>query len=372
VIANGVEFLVRSVRADGSWPIDTNLTTWVTTLAVNALAAAGDLDSLDKTDELRDWLLRQQYTERHPYTGADPGGWSWTDLPGGVPDADDTPGALLALANLNSESSRIPDSGIEWLTGLQNSDGGWPTFCRGWGQLPFDRSGSDLTAHAIRAIERCRHTLWRDGEIPLIGIGQLSVENVQYYINSGLKYLARHQRPDGSWPPLWFGNQYVPDDENPTYGTARVLAAYRDLGLANSGPARRGVAWLLANQNDDGGWGGGRGTPSSVEETALAVEVLVGWPDTPHPNPPPQGGRGPEAPTTFGPLPPCGGGLGWGVIENAVHRGLAWLVCKVEAGGLYNPTPIGFYFAKLWYFERLYPIIFSVAALGRACRALPA
>ena len=39
---------------------------------------------------------------------------------------------------------------------------------------------------------------------------------------------------------------------------------------------------------------------------------------------------------------------------------------KVEAGGLHSPTPIGFYFAKLWYFEKLYPIIFSVAALGRA------
>src|SRR5262249_58059443 len=100
VIASGVEFLVRSARDDGSWPIDTNLATWVTTVAVNALAAAGDLESLDKKDELRDWLLRQQYTERHPYTGADPGGWAWTDLPGGVPDADDTPGALLALAEL--------------------------------------------------------------------------------------------------------------------------------------------------------------------------------------------------------------------------------------------------------------------------------
>jgi squalene-hopene/tetraprenyl-beta-curcumene cyclase len=28
--------------------------------------------------------------------------------------------------------------------------------------------------------------------------------------------------------------------------------------------------------------------------------------------------------------------------------------------------PIGFYFAKLWYYEKLYPTIFSVAALGRA------
>jgi squalene-hopene/tetraprenyl-beta-curcumene cyclase len=53
---------------------------------------------------------------------------------------------------------------------------------------------------------------------------------------------------------------------------------------------------------------------------------------------------------------------------DAVNRGLAWLVERVEQGGLAEPTPIGFYFAKLWYFEKLYPIIFSVAALGRARR----
>jgi squalene-hopene/tetraprenyl-beta-curcumene cyclase len=37
VVRHGLEFLANSVRPDGSWPIDTNLTTWVTTLAVNAL-----------------------------------------------------------------------------------------------------------------------------------------------------------------------------------------------------------------------------------------------------------------------------------------------------------------------------------------------
>ena len=52
----------------------------------------------------------------------------------------------------------------------------------------------------------------------------------------------------------------------------------------------------------------------------------------------------------------------------AVERGLTWLVERIEAGGLHDPTPIGFYFAKLWYYEKLYPIIFSVAALGRARR----
>lgn len=95
VVGKAVDFLAKSARPDGSWPIDTNLSTWVTTLSINALAAAGDLEKLDKRSELRDWLLAQQYKERHPYTGADPGAWAWTPLPGGVPDADDTPGRCL-------------------------------------------------------------------------------------------------------------------------------------------------------------------------------------------------------------------------------------------------------------------------------------
>jgi squalene-hopene/tetraprenyl-beta-curcumene cyclase len=324
VVKKCVEFIAASVRDDGSWPIDTNLATWVTTLSVNALAAAGDLGRLDRQRELADWLLRQQYRERHPYTGADPGGWAWTPLPGGVPDADDTSGALLALFNLLGGPGPPPWEhcrlGVNWLLSLQNDDGGWPTFCPGWGKLPFDRSGTDLTAHALRALSR----LGFDAD-------EFQEEPSGRAIRRALAYLARGQRPDGSWLPLWFGNQHAPDDENPTYGTARVLAAYRDLGLITSEPARRGFDWLLRNQNADGGWGGLAGTPSSVEETALAVEVLLGG--------------GPEA----------------------ADRGLTWLIQRVEGGGLHEPTPIGFYFAKLWYFEKMYPLAFAVAALGRAC-----
>ena len=54
MIDEGVRFLVNSVRPDGSWPIDTNLATWVTTLSVNALAAAGDLESLDTKEQILD------------------------------------------------------------------------------------------------------------------------------------------------------------------------------------------------------------------------------------------------------------------------------------------------------------------------------
>ncbi len=103
VAIHGVDFLLRSMREDGSWAIDTNLSTWVTTLSVNALASQPDFDRLllqEDRQRIRDWLLDQQYRTEHRYTHAPPGAWAWTDLPGGVPDADDTAGALIALWNL--------------------------------------------------------------------------------------------------------------------------------------------------------------------------------------------------------------------------------------------------------------------------------
>ncbi len=288
VIEKGIEFIVNSARPDGSWPIDSNLSVWVTTLAVNALAAAGDLDSLPEKEKTLAWILEQQETERHPYTGADPGGWGWSHLSGSVPDADDTPGALLALSETISSERNNSDvvNGMRWLWNLQNSDKGWPTFCRGWGKLAFDRSGADLTAHALRALA----SWWRKWlqfspptELKVrYGIAILTSQQKTIFwplvraVPHGLEFLNKSQRVDGSWLPLWFGNQHAPDDINPTYGTAKVLAAYRDLDLAETDPAQRGIRWLLDNQNDDGGWGGMRGTPSSVEETALAVEALVG------------------------------------------------------------------------------------------------
>jgi len=366
VVSEGVRFLVNSVRPDGSWPIDTNLATWVTTLSVNALAAAGDLDSLDTKDAILKWLLDQQYKARHPYTGAAPGGWAWTDLAGGVPDCDDTPGALLALnaLGLPEVPPKEPPfgsafNGLQWNVRLQNRDAGWPTFCRGWGALPFDRSGADLTAHAIRALE-VWSLKWFDLPLAIERDNSPSDDEkerntdgwwyawnplMQEYIAAaitGINYLKKQQRPDGSWLPLWFGNQHAPDDINPVYGTSRVLAAYRDLGLKDAPECQRGVIYLLSVQNEDGGWGGAKGCPSSVEETSLAVEVLIDLVPVAH------------------------------ASGSSVERGLVWLVSAVESGRFREPSPIGFYFAKLWYFEKLYPLIFTVAALGRALRHVPA
>ncbi|HUV38415.1 MAG TPA: prenyltransferase/squalene oxidase repeat-containing protein, partial [Planctomycetota bacterium] len=317
VTRRGVAFLVAGVRDDGSWPIDTNLSTWVTTQSVEALAHAGPLD---RADDLRAWLLDQQHREVHPYTDSPPGGWAWTNLSGGVPDVDDTSGALIALAHLGGtpDVSRV-HAALRWLVDLQNSDGGWPTFCRGWGKLAFDRSAPDLAAHAVRAIR-----LWHGGYHPA---------KERRAVRRALDYLRRTQQPDGAWTPLWFGNQFVMDHANPVYGTARVLAALRDLALTHDGCARRAVTFLLDVQNDDDGWGGARDVPSTLEETALAVRALA----------------------ETGCDPRC---------ADAVARGCRFLVDHISSGELAKPAPIGLYFASLWYSEKLYPVVWSVAALG--------
>ena len=320
VAKQGLKFLVDSVRPDGSWPIDTNLATWGTTLSINALARQ-DLDD-SRVDSLVEWLLGQQHRQVHRYTNAEPGGWAWTNLSGGVPDADDTPGAILALLKLRPDCERVREAvsaGISWLLDLQNSDGGWPTFCRGWGALPFDRSTPDLTAHTLRAIQA-----WQPSPEP--------GSRIERAVAAGFAFLARTQHQDGTWLPLWFGNQFAADEENPTYGVAKGLAAYRDWNRLQDSEPQLAISWLLSAQNTDGGWGGNLRTPSSVEETALAVEALLSVP----------------------------------LAREACQRGLSWLLERVSDGSFRQPAPIGLYFAKLWYFERLYPMIFTVSALARA------
>ena len=336
-----LKFIEASVREDGSWPIDTNLATWVTTLSVNALAdrrpaalRAGSSFHVDgatgQRDAIRTWLLNQQYKTIHPYTHAAPGGWSWTDLLGGVPDADDTPGAILAVMNLRGPEESFSSEEIAslraaavWLLDLQNRDGGWPTFCRGWGTLPFDRSSCDLTAHALRALH-----MWGQ-RAPQADLALKS--RCERSMQRGLRFLQNVQRTDGTWLPLWFGHQFNEDDENPLYGTSRVVRALGTIGEQSSDACQKAVRWLLENQNDDGGWSARRGLKSSVEETGLALDSLADF----------------------------------RIARPAIDRAAQWLALRVNEGTVDQPTPIGFYFARLWYFEDLYPIIFAAAGLNR-------
>jgi squalene-hopene/tetraprenyl-beta-curcumene cyclase len=46
-----------------------------------------------------------------------------------------------------------------------------------------------------------------------------------------------------------------------------------------------------------------------------------------------------------------------------LERGTRFLIERTQGGTHFPAQPIGFYFAKLWYSERLYPMVWTVSAL---------
>ena len=327
VVHDGIDFLKRTQREDGSWPIDIDLSTWVTTLAVKSLR--NNLDNvLEQADrqQITNHLLAIQNKQIHPFNGTQPGGWGWTSHSGSVPDGDDTPGTILALLALNQDKlAQVKEAvmnGCNWLRLLQNNDGGFPTFSRGWGKLPFDQSCSDLTGHAILAMAKTAH-IYGDS------LSQKQVSTIKKSLVKALIYLEKHQNKLGFWLPLWFGNQQTSDHTNPVYGTARVIAYLNETIQTQFGKEYsvilnliigRGCNYLISVQNQDGSWGGAKNISGSIEETALSVTAL--------------------APNGF---------------QEECASGLNWLAEKTKSDGLVA-SPIGLYFASLWYDEELYPL----------------
>jgi squalene-hopene/tetraprenyl-beta-curcumene cyclase len=224
--------------------------------------------------------------------------------------------ALSYVGEPDSKTVNAAENGVGWLLDLQNRDGGIPTFCRGWGTLPFDQSAAELTVHAMEAWLRWRSHLTESMQ-----------KRIGRALNRAQDFLKRSQRVDGAWVPLWFGNESAPNHENPVYGTARTLIGLNHLEkskfVVSAQMRTRAADFLRATQNANGGWGGDSTAPESIEETAIAVEALNDL------------------------------------------RGATRLVELLESQT--PAAPIGLYFARLWYYEKLYPLIFATSALGSIC-----
>jgi hypothetical protein len=151
-------------------------------------------------------------------------------------------------------------------------------------------------------------------------------------------FLKKNQSEDGHWIPLWFGNQLTGDKKNPVYGTARVCTYFIDClksdtlsyesRMAMTEMIRSSQQYLLAQQNSDGSWGGGKNIPGTIEETSLAISALAND------------------------------------YDEACLRGFDWLN-KNSPDNILKSSPIGLYFAMLWYDEKMYPLVFYIEALRR-------
>ena len=334
VVKKGIIFLKKTQRSDGSWPIDIDLSTWVTSLSVKALRTKKDqVLTEEKQIALKNYFIKNQNTGIHPFNGSGPGGWGWTNHSGSVPDGDDTSGVIIALLQLGKpdEIKQRVISGCKWLVNLQNNDGGIPTFSRGWGKLPFDKSCADVTGHAFLAVSSVIEAFGEE-------IKRKGLNTFKNFINKTLIYLEKHQNKDGSWLPLWFGNQCSYDHSNPVYGTSKVLIYLGDAlphkWIDNKTKVKiqmllnTGRNFLLKTQNSDGSWGGDENIEGTIEETGLAVQALS--------------------------------------ADNYQQqvKGMEWLNDFYTKKRL-KAAPVGLYFASLWYDEKMYPLTIYLETTAR-------
>jgi squalene-hopene/tetraprenyl-beta-curcumene cyclase len=159
-----------------------------------------------------------------------------------------------------------------------------------------------------------------------------------------LQWMRKTQASDGSWTPLWFGDQDAEDERSPVYGTAMTVEylAGSETAVARE-IALKGLNYILSVQNTDGGWGGAPNVTSKVTLTARALSALATW------------GLSSEMQDTKSEMQ----------ITGSMNRAFDLLYLKAENGVLYHPEPIGLYFSRLWYSEELYNLTFVLNALKK-------
>jgi squalene-hopene/tetraprenyl-beta-curcumene cyclase len=222
---------------------------WDTAIAAFALGELGWAEP-ERLTRAADWLLdreirrRGDWAEKRPHLT--PSGWVFEFANEFYPDIDDTAMVLLALGHARASDperqARAEKRAVEWLLGMQSSDGGWAAFDvdNNWQLLtkvPFadhnamlDPACPDITGRVIESLAR-RGFDWRHPAI-----------------ERGIDYLLKQQKPDGSWFGRW-GVNYI-------YGTFLAIRGLKASGAPQAEEAvARAASWLREAQNPDGGWG---------------------------------------------------------------------------------------------------------------------
>jgi squalene-hopene/tetraprenyl-beta-curcumene cyclase len=319
---------------------------WDSALSLIGLADCGHDGADPRLASVRRFIEGKQILEDHGdwriyNRRGRPGGWSFEHENTWYPDVDDTAAVLLALLKTDPacRSGEVVRRGAEWMTSMQNRDGGWAAFDVEndrdiLNQIPFsdmdslcDPSSPDVTGRVLEALGALDDRRWRAA------------------CRRGVAYLRRSQEAEGSWFGRW-GVNYV-------YGTSNVLCGLSRLGLPAKDPmVARALAWLAAVQNADGGFG--EGLESYADRAAM--------------------GRGPSTASQ----------TAWGVMglvayrpasDEAVRRGVAWLVERqlpsgAGSGSWAEEEFTGTGFPRHFYLRyHLYRHYFPLMALGRFCAA---
>jgi squalene-hopene/tetraprenyl-beta-curcumene cyclase len=251
---------------------------WDTALAVLALCDAGMDPKEPSMRAAVQWMLGEEvrvpgdWAVRRP--GLEPSGWAFEFANDNYADIDDTAEVVLALRAAGAGDPEVEAAcrrAVAWTVGMQSRSGGWGAFdadncSRLVASLPFcdfgevtDPPSADVTAHVLEMLAK-------EPGAPADVVA------------TGLAWLSAQQEDDGSWFGRWGVNH--------VYGTGAAVPALIAAGVSGDDiRVRRAVMWLAGSQNADGGWGEdlrsyidpawrGRGT-STPSQTAWALLALL-------------------------------------------------------------------------------------------------
>lgn len=253
---------------------------------------SGDSSYLGVLDDGRYWdtaligqgLLESKIIDENLYKAADylvkyqnkDGSFAYGEDFWYAPDIDDTAEIILFLHPLKRYQTSVKKA-TEWMLKMQNRDGGFGAFFKNnQGNFLvnsifkpfedsadlFDESCPDITGHVIEALA-------------MVGYNK----NNSKAVRKAIKYLKKSQDDENSaWLGRW-GLGYI-------YGTSAAIVGLIKAGEDPGTPyLHKAVHWLLAHQNDDGGFGettladtkqeyAGIGV-STPTQTAWAVLALI-------------------------------------------------------------------------------------------------
>ena len=262
---------------------------WDTAIVSICLRESGVPANHPKMVRAAEWTMEKEIRFRGDWihknpVDVEPSGWVFEFANKWNPDVDDTAMVILALRQVATDNPARRDEcrerAIRWMMTFQCKDGGWAAFDK------------DCTKSILEKVPFADHNAMLDPEcaditariLELLGYEGWDPNHPQ--IRRGIAYLKSQQEADGSWYGRW-GVNYI-------YGTWQVLRGMRALNWNMQEPwLVRGAEWLRKVQLPDGGWGERCNTyddpifkgagPATPSQTAWAVMGLcaMGNPEDP-------------------------------------------------------------------------------------------
>jgi squalene-hopene/tetraprenyl-beta-curcumene cyclase len=211
---------------------------------------------------------------------AEPSGWAFEYRNEFYPDIDDTAMALVALSRARSSDPSAQQAcerrALAWLLAMQSRDGGWAAF------------DADNNWRLLRHVPFADHNAMLDRACAditgraLKALAAYGMGRDHAAVRRGVDWLVRNQEADGSWYGRW-GVAFI-------YGTCFALRGLAAVGESDrEAYILRAGEWLRSIQNADGGWGESCASydqgqfvpgPSTPSQTAWAIMGLVAGGDS--------------------------------------------------------------------------------------------